>query len=104
MHLQVLPQRLKPTPVHPQCLKKAVDVAQEIACYLLFKTNHFFLRMGDLEETGRYRVILFDEIAYTDNFKFAYAWQTAAIMRGFPAEIEDTTLGRGTSEPSTNTT
>lgn len=39
-------------------------------------------------EPKQWRVVLFDKVAYTDSFNWAWAWKTAANMKGLPAEVE----------------
>lgn len=90
LHLQVLPQRLKRTPRHVGCALVPLGGPAAAAAYLLRdKPLHPFIQMEGLDtEPKQWRVVLFDKVAYTDNFNWAWAWKTAANMKGLPAEVE----------------
>lgn len=88
--LQVLPQRLKRLPRHEGCLHAPLGGSAAAAAYLLRdKPLHQFEKMEGFDtEPKQWRVVLFDKVAYTDNFAWAWAWKTAANMKGLPAEVE----------------
>lgn len=87
--LQVLPQRLKRTPVHPDCNTYAGSSAAAAAYLLRDKPLHQFAQMEGLDTTPKaWRIVLFGKVAYAESFKWAWAWKTAANIRGLPAEVE----------------
>lgn len=90
LDLQVLPQRLKRLPRHVGCPSCPLGGPAAAAAYLLRdKPLHQFDQMEGFDtEPKKWRVVLFDKVAYTDNFAWAWAWKTAANMKGLPAEVE----------------
>jgi len=90
LDLQVLPQRLKRTRVHTGCAKVAPEIPKEAIALLRREPNYYFFSMSGLSTTPmKWCLRLLDGVGYTNNFRWACAWQLAALIKGLSVTIEE---------------
>lgn len=77
-HLQVLPQRLDPTPVHPHCATTSTHWGRYVVMSKWHWTRFVDGRGLWPRKVGKYRVELFGQSFHHDDALYALAWVRAA--------------------------
>lgn len=77
-HLQVLPQKLQRTPLHPDCADTLTHYGQTADMALEWKWHDFAMGRGLLPGSGRNTIELFGQTYHAPDSLFALAWVRAA--------------------------